>query len=508
MALGLAGCDPISKFECQNLINALAAIASQHVNAKPVFDPAAFLVAQTSLLAQRHVQAPAPPRVPKDSLKQCIGTMDLLRSGYPKTEPREFTLELLSNYTRMWDPHSSAMSEQALAGLSGFLSGFGFMVDRSDETGRVEVVDVIAGSPAHSAGLKEGMFIWTVNRRYVREISATELISIINDRTADELLLGVLGGTAGGKPTQSFHQIRIPRGRYEASAIKLNTFRLHRARSDVNLGYVKLRSFVGVQAFFAESLKTMKSFEALILDLRNNSGGEIQAANDVADLLLSDPETFVGLMGRDKQVREIVKMKNLSSAWDGPLVVLVNSTTKSAAEILAGSLQDYGAIVVGTQTFGKGTRQQMIPLDNYHLSGGLFLTDAFTVRPSGKLIQFHGVTPDVQLPLRGDAKAEKDYPRALIPPADLGPLPGYDPSLVVSRSRHLRSRLMTLESQIRDYIEAQSENASQEDLQLEAAKRVALFMAEEADANNTTHSAPSTGNTPQLELPFIDRDLF
>ncbi len=496
------GCDDVSQLECQNLIAALNALPALHVSAKPRFDRYAFQYAQTSLLAQRHVAFPK--SFSKDSLKQCIGTLDLLRSNYPKTEVREFTLELLSNYTRQWDPHSSAMSDKALAGLSGFLTGFGFMVDRSDDTGRVEVVDVIAGSPAHSAGLKEGMFIWTINHKYVREISATELIAIINDSTSDDLLLGVLGGSAGGKPTQSYREIHVTRGVFEASPIKLNSFRLHHGHGDVNLGYVKLRSFVGVQAFFAEALKTLKSSEALILDLRNISGGEIQAANDVADLLLSDPETFVGLMNRTGRVDEIVRMKNLSSAWDGPLVVLVNSTTKSAAEILAGSLQDYGAIVVGTQTFGKGTRQTLVPLEPYHLSGGLFLTDAFTVRPSGKLIQFRGITPDVALPLRTDAKAEREYHNAIAPPGDLPPLPGYDPSLVLSRSRQLRSKLSALETQIRDYIESQNENASQEDLQLEAAKSVALFMAGEAELNNSIRNPP-IGPTSQLELPFNDR---
>lgn len=464
--------------ECNNLIDAINDLTSRHVRMASHFDPLTFQYAQFSLLAQHHVQIPE--SIPKSSTEQCVGTLRLLQNAYPRTPSHEFSLELLSNYTRQWDPHSLALSEHALSISSSVLTGFGFTVERSDNTGRVEVVDVIAGGPAHAAGLQEGMYIWTINDKYVREISTTDLVATINGNSLPELVLGVRGGSSDVLP-QSSGNIRIPRGTFEASPIKLNTFRIHDSHGAYDIGYIKIRNFVGVHAFFAEALRTLLYSRALVLDLRGISGGEIQLAADVAGLLLPAASPFVGFLDRASAVSEVLSLHRQGGAWDGPLVVLVNSTTKSAAEILAGALQDYGAIVVGTNTFGKGTRQRLVSLSKYKLSGGIYLTDGFTVRPSGKVIQFSGVAPDVEAPSRASPKFERLYSHALEPPNSQAALPGYDHATLPSRSRTFRARLSSLGAQIRAYAEAQLSTASREDAQLEAAKRVALFLARERD---------------------------
>ncbi|MBI3542207.1 MAG: PDZ domain-containing protein [Deltaproteobacteria bacterium] len=512
-ALGSAGCDTELTVECRSVLEALTQLQKLHLAAatqRGALDPAQFQYAQISLLAQRHVKIPE--KTPHKPLEQCEGTLELLRQAYPQTPIREFTLDLLTNTTRQWDPHSVALSEQALSSQSGFLRGFGFSVERSDDTGRVEVVDVIAGSPAHIASLQEGMFIWTVNRKYVREISTTDLVAAINDRNSESLSLGVLGGPSGvGGVPLGYREIRVSRGTFEASPVKFAQFRALDARGAArSIGYLKIRNFSGAQAIFAEDLRGLRGSDALVLDLRNISGGEIEAARDIADLLLADSESFVGLMSRSGLVSDVVPMKSLSIAWDNPLVVLVNATTKSAAEILAGTLQDHGAIVVGTRTFGKGTRQTLVPLAKFNLTGGVFLTDAYTVRPSGKLIQFQGITPDIALQLGSQPKLEENYPHALKAPADVAPLPGYDPTGLPTRSRAFRARLAQIESEIRAFVERRSSAASQEDLQLEAAKQAALFLIGQADRagvggaqdiQRPVSSLTSSEETPSLLLP-------
>jgi carboxyl-terminal processing protease len=489
--VGFSGCGADHTAECQRIIRALTGLQPLHLTALRDFDPSAFRIATAKLIAQHRVDPPKD--IPDDSVRQCAGALDLVSKRVPKAHEGDLALELITNYTSQWDPHSVAYAHGALGAQGGYLNGFGFTIERTGEdAGRVEIVDVIAGSPAHNAGIEEGMFIGTVNHRQVREISTSDLAAMINDPDAKELVLGV------GGASHDYREITVARGTFEASPIKISQFRV---RSNANtrehlIGYLKIRAFSGAQAFFAEALKTLKPDDALILDLRNIAGGDIQAAADLANLLLSNAENFVGFIGQDGRVLEPVRLRTLSSIWDAPIIVLVDATTKSAAEILAGTLQDYGAIVVGTATFGKGTRQTLYPLNDYGINGGLYLTDAFTVRPSGKPIQLAGITPDVTLPFSASAKRESSYPRALAAPPLLRPLSGYDPTNRPSKLGGFRARISALESRLGSFIRVQGHGMTREDLMLEAAKRVAVFVASDLDEQFS--------NDKQLPLPFED----
>ena len=182
----------------------------------------------------------------------------------------------------------------------------------------------------------------------------------------------------------------------ERRQVDLRPVRSKRLRSDNHtLGYVRITQFAEpVPEQMAQALKDLdaKQVEGLILDLRNNSGGLVNAGLAVADQLLAGGP-IVETRGRDGLGSPV--MANPASLYSGPMLTLVNGGTASASEILAGALQDDGrSPLLGSQTFGKGLIQSLIPLGD---GSGLAVTVARYVTPSGRDIQNQGITPDEAL---------------------------------------------------------------------------------------------------------------
>jgi len=467
LTLGTAACTNEAKEECTQLISAIEQLQSFHVSAPNTIDATAFLNAQNQLLSQYGIEPNK--NATKDLQRQCLSTAVALErfAATSKEKNKHFALELLNLYLHAWDPHSGAVSKQTLWAENGFESGFGFSIERVGLHGVVQVVDVIAGSPASEAGLQEGMLITKVNGKPVAQVGTTTLSNTlsVSNAQADPVTLAVQWGTgedAMGKSTTQ--EILLTPGTFELAPVRANF--LKATDTDHHIAYIKLRHFAGARVMFAEMLNAAKIASVLILDLRDVSGGKLKLAAEIADLLVANTESFVGFVGANsKQNQEPLTLTTPGSLWDGPIVVLVNGRTKSSAEVLAGALQDFGAIVVGTRTFGKGTEQRVESLSRFGLEGKAYITDAFTIRPSGKVIQLNGIVPDVKISTNEETKREFNYSQALFSPTDQIPLPNYDPSAWINRSKLFRAELMRIETNVRTLNTA--------DRGLEAAKQVA-----------------------------------
>ncbi|MFT6106820.1 MAG: carboxyl-terminal processing protease [Rickettsiales bacterium] len=175
-----------------------------------------------------------------------------------------------------------------------------------------------------------------------------------------------------------------------------------RANIENDIAYVKINSFSGQTSYgVKEELEKLikkigsEKIKGIVLDLRNNPGGLLNEAVKVSDIFLDKGQTIVSISGRNKSNEKIYKDKEDQTLTKGtPVVILINPGSASASEIVAGALQDHKrAIILGVKSFGKGSVQSIIPLDQNH--GALKMTTALYYTPSGKSIQAHGINPDV-----------------------------------------------------------------------------------------------------------------
>lgn len=271
---------------------------------------------------------------------------------------------------------------------SGELSGVGLQIALNGETGELEVVAPIAGSPASEAGIQP--------RDRILEIDGTLTSTLTIDEAAARMR-----GLAGTKVT-----LKIQGTNEEAKYIELVRDRialnpvystLAQQQDDAPVGYIRLSQFsANATEAVADAITKLESqgADSYILDLRNNPGGLLQAGIEIARLWL-DEGTIVYTVNRQGMLGSFEA--NAPALTEDPLVVLVNQGTASASEILAGALQDNGrAKVVGEQTFGKGLIQSLFDLSD---GSGLAVTVAKYETPNHRDIHKLGITPDLKVPL-------------------------------------------------------------------------------------------------------------
>ena len=271
---------------------------------------------------------------------------------------------------------------------SGELSGVGLQIALNSETGELEVVAPIAGSPASEAGIK--------SRDRILEIDGTLTSTLTLDEAAARMR-----GPAGTKVTLRIQgtneepkYIELVRDRIALNPVY---FTLVQQSDGVTIGYIRLSQFsANATAAIADAVDSLESqgADAYILDLRNNPGGLLQAGIEIARLWL-DEGTIVYTVNRQGMLGSFDA--NSPAITEDPLVVLVNQGTASASEILAGALHDNGrAEIVGEQTFGKGLIQSLFDLSD---GSGLAVTVAKYETPNHQDIHKLGITPDLKVPL-------------------------------------------------------------------------------------------------------------
>ncbi|VAW40948.1 Tail-specific protease precursor [hydrothermal vent metagenome] len=351
----------------------------------------------------------------------------------------------INSYATLIEPHTAYLaprtSENFKINMSLSLQGIGALLGEEGE--HVTIKKVIKGGPAQKQGeLKNGDKIVAVGQG-----ESGSLIDVVGWRVDDvvEKIRGDKGTVVrlsvlsendllDTKP----HIIKIIRDKVklEEQAAQYQILKVHSGVNEKKIGVINLPAFYldfeakargdkDYRSTTVDVKKILKKFaaqdvEALIMDLRSNGGGSLVEARDLTGLFI-DKGPIVQIKSSRGGVT-VDRDTDKSIAWDKPVVVLINRASASASEIFAAALQDYGrAVVVGERSFGKGTVQSLIPLDNYansnneHSMGQLKLTLSQFFRINGGSTQNRGVIPDIQFPNRAgsDSYGESEYENAL-----------------------------------------------------------------------------------------------
>lgn len=334
------------------------------------------------------------------NLETFSGVLSLLQKNYVEDIDTAEVIEgAIKGMLASLDPHSSFMKPDDFQELKietkGSFSGIGIEITMKD--GILTVVSPIDGTPAFKQGVK----------------SMDKILKIDGESTKDMGLMEAvkrLRGPKGTEVTISIHR----EGLTELKDITIvrNVIPLISVKSELledGYGYARIRSFQSktTKEFkkALEELEDKTTLEGLIIDLRNNPGGLLDQAVKISDIFL-DEGMIVYTKGRIKEQNMEFKAHSNGHKYEFPIVVLVNEGSASASEIVAGALQDHKrALILGAQTFGKGSVQTIIPMNN---GAGLRLTTARYYTPSDRSIQATGITPDIIVPTEFVVPTEKE----------------------------------------------------------------------------------------------------
>ncbi len=286
------------------------------------------------------------------------------------------------------DPYSAYMSpelfEEMQTDTRGEFGGLGIEIGM--EAGVVKVISPIDGTPAEKAGVKAGDFIVKIGQEQVQGKSLMEAVKLMRGPVGTSIDL-----TIRRKGIKKPLKFKIERKIIEVQSVSADII-----SDKKNIGYIRLKSFN--ENSDSQFLKSIKKFEknqkikGYVIDLRNNPGGLLTQAINITDFFLEDGE-IVSTKGRKvSETRKFFARKG-DEVKGKPVVVIINNGSASASEIFAGALKDHKrAIILGENSYGKGSVQSIIPLRN---GGGMRLTISKYYLPSGKSISEVGVTPDI-----------------------------------------------------------------------------------------------------------------
>lgn len=330
------------------------------------------------------------PREEYESLETFTNILAIVRKNYvDEVNTKELLTGAINGMLHSMDPHSAYLTPELYKELQmdtqGKFGGLGIEITVKD--GILTVVSPIEDTPAYRAGIKPGDQIFKIEAEFTRDMTLIEAVRRLR-------------GPRGSKVVISIRREGVPD--FLTFTLVRDTIRVQSVRSRVleeGYGYIRLAQFQERsdrdlhQAL--EKLSAEKGgLKGLVLDLRNNPGGLLTQAVRIADLFL-DSGLIVYTEGRLENQRQKYFARKEGSWTQFPVVVLVNGGSASASEIVAGALQDHKrAVVLGTKTFGKGSVQTILPLDD---NSALRLTTARYYTPKGRSIQATGIVPDIVL---------------------------------------------------------------------------------------------------------------
>ena len=372
------------------------------------------LLGSPAVLAAEAAEAPAAAvngkaPLPLDELRTFAEVMDRIKAAYVEPVDDKTLLEnaikgMLSNL----DPHSAYLEPEAFAELqestSGEFGGLGIEVGTED--GFIKVVSPIDDTPASKAGIQPGDLIVKIDGQPTKGLSLMEAVDKMRGKAGSKINLTLV--REGGRPfdvelTRAVIKVKSVKSQLLEDGyglIRITQFQVNTGE-EVGKALAKLRKDNG------------KKLRGLVLDLRNNPGGVLQAAVEVSDHFLKKG-LIVYTEGRIAN-SELRFNADPADASEGvPLVVLINGGSASASEIVAGALQDHKrGVLMGTDSFGKGSVQTVLPLNN---DRALKLTTALYFTPNGRSIQAQGIVPDIEV---NRAKLTREEGGELIKEADL-----------------------------------------------------------------------------------------
>ncbi len=327
-------------------------------------------------------------KIPIEQLKAFSEVYMKIKKDYvEKVDDEKLFDDAIKGMLEGLDPHSTYLNEKDFEdlqiGTRGEFGGLGIEVTMED--GYVKVVSPIDDTPAYRAGVKAGDLIIMLDDKPVKGLTLSECVDIMRGKVGTSLEL-TIAREGENKPLK----IKIIRDTIKVKSVKYDIL-------DNNYGYVRITSF---QSKTGSSLKNVllkikkkNNLKGIVLDLRNNPGGVLGAAVEVSDTFLDQKKMIVTTSGRMSDAINEFKSSSNDFAKDIPIVVLINGGSASASEIVAGALQDHKrAIIMGTQSFGKGSVQTILPLTR---KTALKITTARYFTPNGRSIQAKGITPDI-----------------------------------------------------------------------------------------------------------------
>ncbi|MFQ5481608.1 MAG: S41 family peptidase, partial [Nitrospinaceae bacterium] len=343
------------------------------------------------------------PDLPRKTFSEILS---LLEANYvEEVDNKELIEGAIRGLLRALDPHTTFMPPESFKQMkvetSGKFGGLG--IEITVRNGVLTVVSPIEDTPAFKAGIQANDKIIKIEDESTLDMTLTEAVERLRGERGTAVQITIFRDGAE-KP----FDVSITRDVIKVKSVKFKVY-------DEDVGYVKIRSFTKTTASDLDrALENLEKSQIhkLILDLRNNPGGLLNQAVEVADRFLPRENLIVYTQGRSEDQNMRFTTQNRGREANYPMIILVNGGSASASEIVAGALQDLNrAIVLGTQTFGKGSVQTIIPLSD---GSALRMTTARYYTPNGRVIQSQGITPDiiVEMPVRKavkvNDKSEKD----------------------------------------------------------------------------------------------------
>ena len=345
-------------------------------------------------------------------LKRFSMVYDLIQHNYVRDVSNdELTNGALKGMLENLDPHSTFLTEKEFKEMRENTAGefFGVGIEISHENGQVTVVTPIEDTPAYKAGVLPGDIILAVDGVPTQDLSPMEVVGKIRGPKGSEVELLILH-----KGSKAPSNIMIKRDAIPVASVKSRY--LEDGYLWVRLTRFSERTTSDLQDAIRNARRQTK-IKGIILDVRNNPGGLLDQAVSVSDLFLYDG-TIVSMRGKQGSQEKEFKASRGRNKIDEPVVVLVNSGSASAAEIVAGALQDRKrAVLLGERTFGKGSVQQVMPIPG--TATAIKLTTALYYTPSGRSIQAEGIDPDLLVPLEMPREDAEDLPGFNIREKDL-----------------------------------------------------------------------------------------
>ncbi len=302
-------------------------------------------------------------------------------------------------YSAYYDKEETKALQES---TSGEYYGVGAVLSEDATTGVVTIVEVYEDSPAEKAGLKAEDILYKVDDREVTGMDLTEVVSYIKGDEGTDVVLTVIRGDE-----EDEIDLTATRAKIEIHTVSYEML-------EDKIGYIKVTEFDTVTSQqYTDALDDLESqgMERLIVDLRNNPGGNVSTVCDMLDRML--PEGLI-VYTQDKDGNKNEATSDEENQFTKPMVVLMNGNSASASEIYAGAIQDYGlGKIVGTQSYGKGVVQQIFDLGD-ETSLKITIADYYT--PKGRNINGQGISPDVEVEYQkdeNDADADNQLEKAI-----------------------------------------------------------------------------------------------
>jgi carboxyl-terminal processing protease len=339
-----------------------------------------------------------------ESIELFTDVMSIVKKSYvEEVDTKKLIYGAINGMLSSLDPHSSFMSPESYKEMKidtkGAFGGLGIEISIKD--GVLTVISPIEDTPAFKAGIKSGDMILKIDDKFTKDLNINDAVKRMRGIKGTKVNLTIMRD--GFEKPKEFPLVR--------DIIQVKSVRFH--LTEGGYGYVRIAQFQEkTDEDLTKALKTMRDMykgelKGLVLDMRNDPGGLLDQAVKVAEHFTPEGEMIVYTEGREKDSKMQFTARKGTKEANYPIVVLINGGSASASEIVAGALQDHKrAIILGTQSFGKGSVQTIIPLSD---DSGLRLTTARYFTPKGRSIQAKGITPDivveaVELPKTTDKK--------------------------------------------------------------------------------------------------------